>query len=229
MLGFTMIAIEQIRAGRAMLNWTQRELAVASGLSLRNIHNIEAGLVVPRLETLKTIKSALEKANIEFLDDCAVRLRRDVFSVEKYEGAGAVEFLVRDFLEAYRQGVKELLLCNTMEKRWVDMTPAMLNEEYFKALEHYGIKERCLIAYGDEYILGPCTTYRWIPKEYFSEVSYGVYGETLMLIVWHPVVRVAVIRNATIADSYRRHFEFIWERSETPTFGEKVLSFAKSA
>ncbi len=215
-----MIAIEQIRAARAMVNWSQRQLAAAAGLSLRNIHNIEAGLVVPRLETIKAIKTALEKANIEFGDDCTVTLRREVFDIEKREGEGALESLVRDFMEAYRQGTKELLLCNTIEKKWVEMVTSAMNEEYNKSLMRFGVKERCLIAHGDKTMFGYPTFYRWMPKEYFREVSYAVYGTTLALIIWSPTVRIAIIRNTHIADSYRRHFEFIWERSEIPPVAE---------
>ncbi|KGM35265.1 helix-turn-helix domain-containing protein [Inquilinus limosus] len=55
-----MIAPQQIRAARRMLNWTQAELARRARLSVTGLHNIEAGVANPRASTLARISSALE-------------------------------------------------------------------------------------------------------------------------------------------------------------------------
>ena len=61
-----MITTGQIRAARALLDWTQQELAKRTGLSLRALNSIERGLAVPRIDNLRFIQEALEKENIEF-------------------------------------------------------------------------------------------------------------------------------------------------------------------
>jgi len=217
-----MIAIQQIRAARAMLNWSQQKLASAVGISARSLHSIETGLTTPRLETIKGIKRALEKANIEFGDGCTVSLRQEIFDMEKCEGESALEFIVHDFIAAYRQGTTELLLHSTDERQWIEKTAPTTAEEYFKTMTKHGAKERCLITHGDTNIMGLPSSYRWLPRAYFAKVCYAVYGSTLALIVWHPVMRIALIRNAAIADSYRCHFEFIWEHAEIPPFAERA-------
>ncbi len=64
----TMLTPEQIRAGRALLNWSQARLAEVSGVAAQSIKNIERGVTDPRLTTATAIKRALEAEGIEFLD-----------------------------------------------------------------------------------------------------------------------------------------------------------------
>lgn len=58
----------QIRAARALIGWTQIELASASGVSEISIKNIERGVTDPRRSTLEAIQTALESAGVLFLD-----------------------------------------------------------------------------------------------------------------------------------------------------------------
>ncbi|OAM77758.1 helix-turn-helix domain-containing protein [Devosia elaeis] len=64
-----MITAPQIRAARALLAWKQVDLAKASGVSEMSIKNIERGDTDPRVSTLAAIRSALEGAGIQFIDD----------------------------------------------------------------------------------------------------------------------------------------------------------------
>ena len=67
----------QVRAGRALLGWTQEELSTASGVPKRTIARIELADGTPRATTLAPIRAALEAAGVEFTDGAApgVRLR----------------------------------------------------------------------------------------------------------------------------------------------------------
>jgi len=62
-----MISARQIRAARALLGWTQQQLADASIVSFGAVTRLERGEVDPRLSTIRAIQSALVKAGIEFL------------------------------------------------------------------------------------------------------------------------------------------------------------------
>lgn len=64
-----MIAAKQIRAARALLGWTQEQLASAAELSLAVVNNVEREAVDPRRSTLEKIQTALETAGVEFLSD----------------------------------------------------------------------------------------------------------------------------------------------------------------
>lgn len=74
-----MITPRQIRAARALLGWSQQELADKAIVSLNAVARLEKGAVDSRVSTVSAIQKALTKAGIEFLPSDAkgegVRLR----------------------------------------------------------------------------------------------------------------------------------------------------------
>lgn len=60
-----MISAAQIRAGRALINAKQSELAKAAGVALATLNNIERGVGDPRSSTLESIERALAFAGVE--------------------------------------------------------------------------------------------------------------------------------------------------------------------
>ncbi len=60
-----MISAAQIRAGRALINAKQSELAKAAGVALATLNNIERGVGDPRSSTLDAIERALAFAGVE--------------------------------------------------------------------------------------------------------------------------------------------------------------------
>jgi transcriptional regulator with XRE-family HTH domain len=72
----TRITSVQIRAARAMLNWSARELSERAGISQSSIHRAERADGRPSMHehSLAAIKAALERYGVEFLGDSGVRL-----------------------------------------------------------------------------------------------------------------------------------------------------------
>jgi transcriptional regulator with XRE-family HTH domain len=74
-----MLTSDQVRAARALIRWSARELAAKAKVSLPTIQRIEAadGLPSTSVKTLMSIKTALETAGVEFMngDFPGVRLR----------------------------------------------------------------------------------------------------------------------------------------------------------
>jgi transcriptional regulator with XRE-family HTH domain len=74
------LSIREIKAARALLGWSQDDLAAHSGVSQPTIGRLEAegGEIGGRVETEQKIRRALEKAGIEFLngDQPGVRLKK---------------------------------------------------------------------------------------------------------------------------------------------------------
>jgi len=66
-----MLTAEQIKAARALLNWGQRELAAATGLSVPTIKRVEAsrGAIRSTYTTVLAIQNAFEAAGIEFINE----------------------------------------------------------------------------------------------------------------------------------------------------------------
>lgn len=82
-----MITAAQIRAGRALLNVKQSELAKAAGVSLATLNNIERGVGDPRSSTLQAIERALKSAGIEMDEDGV----RESVSLIKYARPNALD------------------------------------------------------------------------------------------------------------------------------------------
>jgi predicted transcriptional regulator len=74
------VSVRQIKAARALLGWSQDDLAARSGVSQPTIKRLEAegGDLGGRPETGDKMRRALEKAGIEFTngDGPGVRLKR---------------------------------------------------------------------------------------------------------------------------------------------------------
>jgi len=64
-----LITSGQIRAARALLKWTGKELAEASGVAFSTLMRLEPGEGVPgaQAKTLDAIQKAFETAGIEFI------------------------------------------------------------------------------------------------------------------------------------------------------------------
>ncbi len=64
-----MITPRQIRSARALLAWTQKDLAQKCGLSTGGINRLEKEVSDPRSSTLRVIQTALEQEGIVFIHD----------------------------------------------------------------------------------------------------------------------------------------------------------------
>jgi transcriptional regulator with XRE-family HTH domain len=82
------ITIEQLRAARGLLGWSQTELASRAGLSLPTIKRLEGGFGPHVSDDARAkLQKALEAAGIEFIDEngggAGVRFRKSRSSKRK--------------------------------------------------------------------------------------------------------------------------------------------------
>jgi transcriptional regulator with XRE-family HTH domain len=76
-----MLKIEQLRAARGLLGWSQSKLAVRAGLSLPTVKRVEAAVGARVSDDARNkLQQALESAGVEFIDENGggpgVRLRK---------------------------------------------------------------------------------------------------------------------------------------------------------
>jgi len=208
------LSSQQIRAGRGLLNLSQRELAENAGLSLNALNNIERDVGNPRADTLQNIRNALEGQGVEFLEGHGVRLKGEILDIEKIEGPDIVTLLnhfYNDFLSVLQAG-GEVLYMGIDNRRFEHNDKERLRA--YKRFEDEAIRreinERLLFLEGDLNFLSRRNNYRWVPKELFGEIPMAIYGDNVSIILWGPPMRLVVIRNAAIAETFRRQFDAIW-------------------
>ena len=210
-----MINARQIRAARALLNWNQTQLADFAGVARSSIKNIENEITAPRADSASAIQEAFENHGVEFLPGSGVRLRNEMVTV--LEGENANQKLLEDVYNTLSQTSGGEVLITGL-KEFVD--PA--SDDYKRVVMHIerlakiNATERVLLEEGDTNFISPWECYRWIPKDYFSEAPFQLYGNKLALISWGPPQQIVIIENPLFAASFRNLFNFAWDRAVLP-------------
>ncbi len=216
-----MISIEQIKAARALLDWTQEQLAKESGLSKPSINTLERRLANPKVETIDSIQRALEKAGVAFTDGPGVKLKSSVLKTQILEGEDSLIRLNYDIAETLKGTKENLMIAGVSEEKYRNLGGGRVLDIIKKRLK-MGIKTQILSCEGDQDFIEPIEHYRWIPKAFFSRTPYYIYGNKYAIFLWGPPKKVVIIENAEIADSYRQQFLAHWNAAKKPTKkGEK--------
>lgn len=207
------ISSKQIRAARGLLNLSQKELAEKADLSVNSLNNIEREVGSPRVDSMHAIKSALIREGIEFLERDGVRFTGEQLEIEKIEGPNILANLYDELLKAYPSGNGEVLIMGKDNSRFrhhenVDLLLAY--KKFEDVAIKNNIKERALFLENDTNFLGRRNHYRWVPKELFGAVPMTIFGNNVAIILWGPPVRMIIIRNPGIAETFRHHFEAMW-------------------
>lgn len=59
----------------------------------------------------------------------------------------------------------------------------------------------------------PLSKFRYLPKEYDTNVSTNIYGDKVAIIQWGKLF-VILTKDKEIAEAYRRYFEIIWSKAK---------------
>ncbi len=204
-----MIDAKQIRAARALLRWSQEDLAGQTNVSLQTIKNIENEKTLPHLSSIESIRENLEIAGIEFLDRSGVRLRGEEMRV--YKGPKALD---KFFLDLYATMAAdeggEYTVFGVEEKKFWDEDADATNQHIERIKKHGSITCRALIAEGDNNQPSPHIAYAALDKQHFSSVPFYVFKDKLAFIVWGPPAQIFVIENKALAEAYKKQFAILW-------------------
>mgnify|MGYP000019263161 CR=1 FL=1 len=212
-----MISLAQIKAARALLNWTQDTLAKAAGLSLPAINNLERGLTSPRKETLTAIEIALGTAGIEFLDTSGVRLKTPDVHVKIIEGPDWLATYDHDIFSVLQSSQDEILHIACDNRLWM-IYGSTTNHEYVTHRNKVQFSERILVPDTIDYITSPAKAYRTLPSHHFARIDTQIYGDRVAHIIWDSR-KIILSQSAALAESERLRFEILWALAKpfTPT------------
>lgn len=212
-----MISIEQIKAARALLDWTQEDLAQAAGLSKPAVNTLERRISRPKQSTLEAIQKALENGGVAFTEGPGVKLKSTVLKTHVFEGEDSLLRLVYDIFDTLNGTDQTLMISGIEEEKFRDIGGPNILKEVEKRIKH-GIKTQLLCCEGDKNFIEPLEHYRWMPKEIFPLTPTYVYGDKYAIYIWGPPKKVVIVENRDVAEVYRRQFQAWWDLS-TPVSG----------
>lgn len=212
-----MITIEQCRAARGLLGWTQQDLADQTGLSKTAINNFERGLADTKQVSLLLIRDAFEKGGAEFPTPHSVGRKIEDVSILKGESANTS--LWDDIFETLKQDGGEVLISSVDEKRVLKDNAEGIERHLARLAEH-NITERMLACEGDDTFLQPIDCYRWINKELFAALSPTfIYGDKVAMKLWKEKM-IIIVKSPDAASAERRRFNYLWDNAMTPKKGD---------
>ncbi len=208
-----MITIEQCRAARGMLDWTQQELAGKAGLSKTAINNFEKGYSDIKLESLNAIRGAFEEAGVQFIDTVGITRRMETAKILR--GESAFGELIKD-IEA--TGCEEIMICY-IDGGSTDHAGSIKMLDFLRRFKLRNIRIRLLT---NEGVLTDIIDMRILRSE---AVKLGVltfiYAGKSAFALWGRSV-IIIVDSLETAEAGRRHFEYLWTTAEPPALKKEA-------
>ena len=207
------LTARQIRTARTFLDWTQEDLAAATGLNVSTIYKLESGKISPRGVTNNAICQAFEDVGLEIKPN-GVQLRDE--EITKLDGSDSCN----DFLDDVMQTIHEKggeIVCGF---RMSALMAKVFNFEHegFERLERLCeiAPVKCLV--GDVPVSLPMDTsfqIRTAPKLHIGAVSFLEYGNKHAMILVDGVTNVAfrIYQVGGYVKYYRDNFYEAWEKA----------------
>ena len=212
---------KQIRAGRALVGWSRKEMAAKSGVAAVTINQIEEEQAEPRKGTLSDLVRALEENGVELTDNFGVRIKPQ--GVEVLQGKEGLMKFFDDVYEHTRKnggvimqlGMDETFFTNILG----DYSHAQKKRMAALVEERKDIKVLSIICEGDtNFFAAEYNEYRWFPKENFEMAPFYLYGDCIGLMTFQtiPAPTIIVLKYPAITLGYRKQFEVLWKMSQIP-------------
>lgn len=211
-----MIEARQIRAARALLDWTRDDLAKASGVSVPALTQIEGEHRMARGSSLDKIRGALEGAGVVFTDNMGVKMKSDLLTV--FEGDGGIQRFMDDLYVTALNGATEFLISGGFEKDFYTMvSPEIVRAHTERMAKIPNFKIRFIKPRSDP--SRPTSSYvdfKMLPDQMIFSVPFYVYGQKLGIITWSPQPRVVVLNDAKVTESFVTQFNIFWRMARRP-------------
>lgn len=201
------------RAGRALLDLQQSELARLAGLSLSAVKKYEKADETVRAKTRAALQRALESRGIVFLSGGGLRHDEDTLSVMRFSGPDFIYKWDEEIFSALPAMGHEMLTSSTDERWWSHPSVRGANHVFLKYISAHDITIKSLIAEGSREYNLPRTYYRTVPSALLGKITYCLYADRLAFILWKKR-QVVVLRNRSAVETFQAQFQFLWKQGK---------------
>lgn len=206
-----LITADQIRAARALKNWSQTDLAERTNLAVPTIANIELGKQVPGKNTMEKIIDAFAIGEITFT---ANGVEFDHNEIVNLVGWGKFKALLVDVirtLEDKPPKERDFLVFSADDSLTTDE-----ENELYQEINDKGINHRRIISNKAKKVLYELKQSRAIESKYFDDQgAIFVYGDKIAFYTaqhGNTEATTTIITNERIAATFRKIFAFMWDQ-----------------
>ena len=134
-------------------------------------------------------------------------------SVEVFRGKEGLKYFLKDIIKIN----KEVLITGIDDEKYhKNIGTFML--QYFRDLRKNKIKERVITLKRKGVFLfdkkmASTTEYRFLDEDQFNPTNTFIYGDKVVIVSWGTPITAVMIRNKGLAETYRGHFEHLWNVS----------------
>jgi transcriptional regulator with XRE-family HTH domain len=216
-----MLTIDQIRAARALLDWSQQDLAEHADLSQTGIARIENKTNKPNSKTLQKIESAFDRAGIEFIIGGVRKVERTAITYTGQEGFARFRDDVLTTVKHHKN--PDICITNLDERLFDKWGDGEVNKKYRDEMAQIkdsnpNLKFRSLVLQGDTHFSAARhSQYKWLPENSFGYFPFYVYGDKVAMITFEENdVNIFILNNSIILKFYREKFEKMWSQAIDP-------------
>ncbi len=216
MIHNTAIKARQMKAARALLDWSQDDLARQTGLSVATIRKLELGYISPRGKTISSIRQAFEDNGLEFLEPDGVRNKPEEITI--YQGLDEAKQFYDDVYNTMNNKDGDVVIVS----RIPNIIPTLFGADYWdnhiKRMEtiKHRVPVRCIITESYDYLPSPSyCEYRLMSKSYVHSVPFYVYDNKYGIVTHKadPTPKIIVLQSQVIAEAFRQQFYSMWDKA----------------
>jgi len=206
------VSVDQLKAARALLNWSQADLAQKSGYSLPTINNIERGQYEAHSATMDDIIQTFEQAGIQFLDGPGVRIDNTAFQIKCYEGVDALHYLLTKIGLALAENGGELYLSGLDETELQAKAKEDLGKLQKKLGKNVAVKILCHKNQSNGLIFQ--NVQKKVAADTVPLVPCCIYKNRVAIVILKNPVHVAILYNEELVASHIQVFNYLWNTAK---------------
>ena len=206
------VSVDQLKAARSLLNWSQSDLAQRSGYSLPTINNIERGQYEAHSVTMDDIIQTFEQAGIQFIDGPGVRIDNSAFQVKCYEGSDALHYLLTKIGLAFGEEGGELYLSGLDENILQEKAEKDLKKLQKKLGKNIVVKTMCHKSQSNSLIFQ--NMQKKVVPDSVPLVPCFIYKNRVAIVMLKNPVHVAILYNEQLVEHHTKLFNYLWQTAK---------------